>query len=682
MAKTAMITDMIAFAETTRRDPLVGAFTIIMVGAPVSWLLFKQQPIWRVIVQVIFLILLTLFLLRNEIVPYQPPDASGAAVHDVIAGTLKIAWWLWAAWFLVALTRCVVVFEHRPREGKLLQDLVSALIYLAAVFAIIAYVLDLSVQGLLATSGVIAIVLGLALQSTLSDLFSSLVLCLSRPYRPGDWINIEGGMEGHVLELNWRATHVLTARQDLAIVPNSNIAKSKIVNESFSTSILGVTVAVQLISTTFPASGISILELAVLNRKSILDAPRPTVRVVSIDAAQTGYELTFFIEKYGSETAARNELFDHIFRHVTASDARRASPEHGSCQAYDGEASNSTRTGLDRVLDIMALFASLTSKERAVIASKLKQAFYETGETLVEPGTVPHSLFIVGNGVLSVTRSQHGCGETEVMRFGPGDHFGEISLLTHDQGGDEKGGRDLLLAEAFFAERQKGAELVERMQRRALNNFGRRILLGDSAGADDAGNRRGAGESLLFDQNLKRPVVSAPAGISNMPVSTPSVSMTGRTVRLCTSVRRAMSSASSSIETPASTRRTFACESISLLKECREKSSGRACEPTVTFSFSATGRPVASLDLLTRHENPLHPLPLETRPPPRMLAVCCGRGTGKTHIATAFAVQAIEHHRKEGRAFTPPSNSSMPRNRKRRREKPARSPSGWSVATS
>jgi small-conductance mechanosensitive channel len=47
---------------------------------------------------------------------------------------------------------------------------------------------------------------------------------------PGDWISIDGGTDGQVIELNWRTTHVLTARRDLAIVPNSTIAKSKIVN--------------------------------------------------------------------------------------------------------------------------------------------------------------------------------------------------------------------------------------------------------------------------------------------------------------------------------------------------------------------------------------------------------------------------------------------------------------------
>jgi small-conductance mechanosensitive channel len=150
------------------------------------------------IARVVFLVLLTLLLLHEGIVAYQPLHSAGTPFRDAVAVTLKIAWWFWAAWFLVALIRSIVVFERRQHEGKLIQDLLSALIYLAAAFAVIAYVFDLPVQGLLAISGVTAIVLGLALQSTLNDVFSGLVLSLSRPYQPGDWINIEGGTEGQV----------------------------------------------------------------------------------------------------------------------------------------------------------------------------------------------------------------------------------------------------------------------------------------------------------------------------------------------------------------------------------------------------------------------------------------------------------------------------------------------------
>jgi hypothetical protein len=122
------MTEFIAFVETTARDPLLGAFALMAFGVLISRLLLKQRPIWRAFARVVFLILLTLLLLHNDIVPYLPLYSTGTPIRDAVAAILKIAWWFWAAWFLVALIRSVVVFERRQHEEKLIQDLLSALV--------------------------------------------------------------------------------------------------------------------------------------------------------------------------------------------------------------------------------------------------------------------------------------------------------------------------------------------------------------------------------------------------------------------------------------------------------------------------------------------------------------------------------------------------------------------------
>jgi small-conductance mechanosensitive channel len=195
-------------AAAAVRDPLVITLVVLLLGGLLTHLLFRRHPLSRATLRVIFLVALTIVLLHAGVVPYEPQARTGVPFQDAVQAALKIAWWLWAAWFVVGFLRVFVVTERRPREGKLVQDLLAGLIYLAAVFAIIAYVFDLPIQGLLATSGAIAIILGLALQSTLSDVFSGIVLNFSRPYRPGDWISIDGGTDGRVIEMNWRATHV------------------------------------------------------------------------------------------------------------------------------------------------------------------------------------------------------------------------------------------------------------------------------------------------------------------------------------------------------------------------------------------------------------------------------------------------------------------------------------------
>src|SRR5215475_2857007 len=263
------------------RDPLVVTLAVLLLGGLLAHLLFRRHPLSRATLRVIFLVVLTIVLLHAGVVPYEPQARTGVPFQDAVHAALKIAWWLWAAWFVVGFLRVFVVTERRPREGKLIQDLLAGLIYLAAVFAIIAYVFNLPIQGLLATSGAIAIILGLALQSTLSDVFSGIVLNFSRPYRPGDWISIDGSTDGRVIEMNWRATHVLTGKRDLAIVPNSTIAKAKIVNASSPSGIHGMSVTIELDAKTLPTAAAEILRQAVVNTRPILANPTPAIAVKS-----------------------------------------------------------------------------------------------------------------------------------------------------------------------------------------------------------------------------------------------------------------------------------------------------------------------------------------------------------------------------------------------------------------
>ena len=410
-------------------DPLVITLVIFAMAGVLTHLMFRRYPLSRAVVRVMLLIALTIVLLRAGVVPYQKLTSTGVPFRDAVRGALKIAWWLWAAWFLVGVLRAFVVTEHRPREGKLVQDLLAGVIYIAAAFAIIAYVFDLPIQGLLATSGAIAIILGLALQSTLSDVFSGIVLNFSRPYRPGDWISIDGATDGRVIEMNWRATLVLTAKRDLAIVPNSAIAKAKIVNSSSPSGIHGMTVTVQLDAKAPPAAGAEILEHAILNSRLILAAPAPLIVVKSITASYTEFDITFFVEELAQSSRAQNELFDLISRHLTAAGIALASTSSLPYWAPPADTAAPPRSAAERALGLVEIFAAVTPDERRSLAAKLQRKTYEPGETVVEPGVVLHSLFIIGPGVLSLTRVSSE-GEIELMRLGPGDHFGEIGLLT------------------------------------------------------------------------------------------------------------------------------------------------------------------------------------------------------------------------------------------------------------
>ena len=81
------------------------------------------------------------------------------------------------------------------------------------------------------------------------------------------------------------------------------------------------------------------------------------------------------------------------------------------------------------MLQLVTIFAALTNSERSDLAKKLKQHYFDDHDVLVKPEIIPKSLFIVGDGVLSVTRQEGGV-DVEVLRLGPGDFYGEVGMLT------------------------------------------------------------------------------------------------------------------------------------------------------------------------------------------------------------------------------------------------------------
>jgi small-conductance mechanosensitive channel len=145
-------------------------------------------------------------MLAVGVVPFRAGLGSGGEPRRLLIGALETVWWLGAAWVVVGLLRGFLVLGRQPRESQLIKDLLAALIYLSAALAIVVEVFDLPLRGLLATSGAVAIIFGLALQSSLADVFSGIVLNIERPYGVGDWVIVDDTVQGTVIETNWRAT--------------------------------------------------------------------------------------------------------------------------------------------------------------------------------------------------------------------------------------------------------------------------------------------------------------------------------------------------------------------------------------------------------------------------------------------------------------------------------------------
>jgi small-conductance mechanosensitive channel len=160
--------------------------------------------------------------------------AGGAILPRELFG---VAWWILGAWlckslFDILLRRTFFPDNDEPHARRLFADLASGLIYVLAVVGIIGTVFNQPVSTFLATSGVVAIVLGLALQNTLGDVLAGLAINIERPFGAGDWITLSEQVTGQVMQINWRATRLRTWSHDMIVIPNSVISKAMVTNHT------------------------------------------------------------------------------------------------------------------------------------------------------------------------------------------------------------------------------------------------------------------------------------------------------------------------------------------------------------------------------------------------------------------------------------------------------------------
>ena len=144
----------------------------------------------------------------------------------------------WAAGIIVLLGAVnSVVLENAPigswqrKVPKLLRDLLRLLLVAIAIAMVYSIVWDREIQGALAALGLTSIVVGLALQEPLGNLFSGLMLLMERPFEVGESIEV-CGVSGTVKEVNWRSVHIASATGLVQIVPNSVLNKETINNYS------------------------------------------------------------------------------------------------------------------------------------------------------------------------------------------------------------------------------------------------------------------------------------------------------------------------------------------------------------------------------------------------------------------------------------------------------------------
>ena len=407
----------------TRAGVELGVASVLLLAGFAGPRLARRWPGWtRLVLRTGVFAAASVCVVRLFGSPLAPGLAGLGARAGFWAQLVEAGWWLLGARVAVSFMRLALVLENRPRETRILSDLLGGAIYVGAVLALVAFAFSVPVRGLLATSGVIAIVLGLALQSTLSDVFSGIAVGLERSYKVGDLISVEGGVEGHVSQVNWRSTQIATAQGDTAVVPNSVMAKARFVNHSAPTPRRRETVSVVLQAGAAPDRCVAVLLAAARACRVALDVPGPQVACTGMAGEGVSYAISFSVE--GSEVLgrARDELFALVHRHLHHAGIALAAPGGGA----GGAGAPPTR---ERLLADSDLFGVLEPVQRDLLARRFVAVQLAPGGVLARQGDTPEALFIVTSGTLEIV-VEEAAGPRVVYRMSPGESLGMAGLVT------------------------------------------------------------------------------------------------------------------------------------------------------------------------------------------------------------------------------------------------------------
>lgn len=386
-------------------------------------ILTRRAPLWtRLAWQTVALGLLSLLLSPLLSSPFAPNFAHAAGATRLLEQVLALGWWLLAARVAVLLARGAIALGNPSQEARILSDIAAGAIQIAAALAVIAFVFALPVRGLLATSGVIAIVLGLALQNTLGDLFSGIAVGAERPYAPGDTLTVDG-VTGKVIEINWRSTH-LKVGQDVAIVPNSVVARGRLVNRSIPLPTTEEVVELTLDPAIPPENVRVVLEAALRATDSISSETKPTVRCTALAGEGTTFTLHFTTASVDAVGAARSELLARVHRHLHFAGMGLAAP--GQPLKTDPVVAPD---GIANLLARSALFGAMTEPHRTLLCGRFNTVELSLGDLLFSEGDHPRALFMIAAGVIDMVTGPIDVPTTRYS-LSPGETIGAVALIT------------------------------------------------------------------------------------------------------------------------------------------------------------------------------------------------------------------------------------------------------------
>src|SRR6266496_6742562 len=312
-----------------------------------------------------------------------------------------------------------------------LREVVGALIFLIVLLLVpsYGYHAEAQLKGLLAGSGVVAIVVGFAGQNLFAGIIGGIAIQINRPYKLGDWLKV-GDTYAEVREINWRSTRLCTNDDIYLDIPNNEMVGHQIVNLHYPTELHAMRIRVGVEYKNPPNLVKEVLARAAQSAKNVV--PDPPVRVFLVDFAD--YAVIYEIKFYMGNHSRINETNDAVRTNVWYELKRRGItiPFPIRTLHVERKAARPVQEDHAEALSILRgepLFGCLSDEQLNHLVKQARLNVFGRGEPVIEEGSPGDSMFVLLRGAANVFVSKNG-STVQVATLGAGDCFGEMSLLT------------------------------------------------------------------------------------------------------------------------------------------------------------------------------------------------------------------------------------------------------------
>jgi len=405
---------------------------------------FEKKPPFDDSPRAAFFGFLVLALITLALVEVSVLRVAGAMEGRPMIGALlvlfDIVWWMVPAYLICMAVERFLWVPLETKTGqkvpKVIKGFLIFLIFIFASFGVKAFVFNQQITSLLATSGVLAMIIGLAIQMNISNIFSGIALNVERPFRPGDWVRIGDAPVAKVLDVSWRSIKLETFQNTVISIPNAAASEQHIENYSYPNDNYRI---FQILHFGLEHSPERITRL-------LYDALHLVVPVDGRKRLGLTWVKYNGVDEHGQKFLVAFDCTDRMLKnsqeHVALICIYRVLAQsgiHPSTSHLDLHVRRATADlgeaalTADRLIEHVPIFAPLGKGEKQALAEAVETREFAAGEVVVSEGEAGDSMFLIAEGVVAIEVSIEGQEERlEVARLGSGDFFGEMALLTGD----------------------------------------------------------------------------------------------------------------------------------------------------------------------------------------------------------------------------------------------------------